>query len=65
MSTRFALTTVEDVPLNFHQRARLVELVREEIARVESGDTTYGRREENEEVLAELTELVELLNTPR
>lgn len=63
--TRFSLTDVENIPLNFQQRALLVELVREEINQIETGYTSYGRSDQNEDSLDELNELIELLNTPR
>lgn len=59
----FGLDVTEKVELSFDQRARLVELLCEELARVECGDVV-GLGQDRETEINEISELIEILNTP-
>lgn len=59
----FGTEEIENVPLSFERRARLIELLREEYNSVASGEVS-GYSAAREDELAEISEIIELLNTP-
>lgn len=57
----FGLSKIESVPLSFAQRARIVDLLRDEVQGVKVGEIRY---EDNESVITELEEIIDIVNTP-
>lgn len=54
----------EAVPLTFAQRGTIVEELREVLAGAKEGVIVYGGRAEQDAKIAELEEIIEILNTP-
>jgi hypothetical protein len=63
IAMNFGLDVTENVKLSFNQRARLVELLCEELAGVKRGDVV-GFNQDSETEINEISELIEILNTP-
>lgn len=58
----FGIEEVENVPLTFAHRARIVSELREVLAGAQEGAIVY---EDQEGTIAELEEIIEIVNTPR